>query len=134
MSRSPWFADISASFRDNICSSFFVARQVYTERACVPACVCELIIAYNIVIFVPVSSCLRLGQSFLCCFSCVLLFGWWKQLGRAQYTEARARARVKLRVLRDLIQFNVGRRSAFNCGDHPPLDERHCDILAIQKC
>ena len=77
MSPSSWFADISASLRD-ICSSFFVARQVYTERACVCVCVracvrvCELIIAYNVVIFFPVSPCPCLGQLFfvvsvVCC-------------------------------------------------------------------
>ena len=41
---------------------------------------------------------------------CAILYNLhrWKQLGRAQYKEARARAREKLHILRDLIQFYLG--------------------------
>ena len=41
---------------------------------------------------------------------CAILYNLhrWKQLGRAQYMEARARAREKLHILRDLIQFYLG--------------------------
>ena len=46
----------------------------------------------------------------------------WKQLGRVQYREACAREKLIFRFL--------GWCSSFNCGDHPSLDEWHCDIFS----
>ena len=41
---------------------------------------------------------------------CAILYNLhrWKQHGRAQYREARARAREKLHILRELIQLYLG--------------------------